>query len=89
MTLDQAMALDDTAEVNWGELASELLSPEQQAHYEGQRIPAWLRYQRHVAIAKMRDWSQNAEIMPIHWHTYRIATAQAFKTAAQNITEAA
>lgn len=49
MTLDQAMALDDTAEVNWGELASELLSPEQQAYYEGLRMPAWLRYQRHVA----------------------------------------
>lgn len=82
MTLDQALALPAVAEVNWGELAHDLLTPEQQATYERLRKPAWELFQAAVNRNRHNHWTVNAEIMPFHWNEYRATVANAFKTAA-------
>lgn len=84
MTLQQALALDDMAAVNWGELATDLLSPAQQDIYESIRIPAWDAYQERVSHYAGYHWQIAELVMPTVWQNYRKATAQAFKRAAQS-----
>jgi hypothetical protein len=82
LTLSEALALDDLAEVNWGELAADLLSPAQQDVYESIRIPAWEAYQERVAHYADYHWQIAELVMPSVYKNYMRATAQAFKTAA-------
>lgn len=82
MTLDQALTLPAVAEVNWGELAHDLLTAEQIKTYERLRQPAWDMYQAAVNRNRHNHWTVNADIMPFHWNEYRAAVANAFKTAA-------
>lgn len=82
LTLEQALKLEVTAEVNWGELATDLLTEHQQEIYESLRLPAWVRYQGHVARFRDIHWTITQKYMPKHWEEYRIELAYAFKMAA-------
>lgn len=84
MTMQEAMNAPATAEVNWGELATWLLTPAQQDIYESLRRPAWDKYQAAVNANRHNHWTVNADIMPYHYNEYTAAVANAFKNAARS-----
>lgn len=84
MNMQEALKAPATSEIDWGQMARDMLTPSQQAVYEQLRKPAWEKYQHAVRANQHNHWTVNAEIMPLHWNEYRSAVAHAFKNAARS-----